>query len=144
MCKTDDLPLKVYELAYHKHVEFVQQLEKGWFDQAEEDPEGQAAKEFRENREHYQMSQAWKDELTKSLSRCHLTEEDQPQEGDNVEVESKVESEEEQAAAKEKHQNQRLRTIIRSNEEVVQGSSRSCSSGRRSRGHWQDSCGKDG
>ena len=39
MCKTgdgeDDLPLKVYELAYHKHVEFVQQLEKGWLDQAE-------------------------------------------------------------------------------------------------------------
>ena len=48
MCKAgngeDDLPLKVYELAYHKHVEFVQQLEKGWLDQADEDPESQAAK----------------------------------------------------------------------------------------------------
>ena len=62
MCKTgdkeDDLPPKVYEMAYHKHVDFVQQLEKGWFDKNEEDPESQAEKELRDNQEHHQMSQA--------------------------------------------------------------------------------------
>ena len=42
------------------------------------------------------MSQAWKDELARSLSRCCLTEQDQPQEGDEEEVEEDIESEEEQ------------------------------------------------
>ena len=74
----------------------MQQLDKGWFDKNEEDPESQAAKEFRENQEHHQLSQAWKDELTRSLSRCNLTEQDQPQEGDDEEVEREIESEEEQ------------------------------------------------
>ena len=90
------MPFRVYELAYSKHEQEVQQIEKGWFDNDEEDPESQAAKEFRENQEHHQMSQAWKDELAKSLSRCCLNEQDQPQEGDEEEVEEEIESEEEQ------------------------------------------------
>ena len=96
MCKGDEMPFRVYELAYSKHADFVQQLEKGWFDKNEEDPESQAAKAFRENQEHHQMSQAWKDELARSLSRCNLNEQDQPQEGDDEEVERDIESEEEQ------------------------------------------------
>ena len=71
MCKTEAMPYRVYELAYCQHAEYVQQqIEKGWFDTDEEDPESQAAKAFRENQEHHQMSQAWKDELARSLSRC--------------------------------------------------------------------------
>ena len=45
---------------------YLQDLDKGWFDDDKEDEESQAAREFRENQEHHQMSQAWKDELTRS------------------------------------------------------------------------------